>query len=57
MSNRQVTPRTERWTQKKMKPGKPLLQFAEPKRGKPPLHLADIEPATSSRVKSSALIF
>ena len=45
MSNRQVKPKTEGWTQKKDESGKPLLQFAEPKRGKPPLHLADIEPA------------
>jgi 23S rRNA (adenine2503-C2)-methyltransferase len=45
MSNRQVTPRTEGWTQKKDESGKPLLQFAEPKRGKPPQHLVDIDPA------------
>ena len=52
MSNRQVTPRTEGWTQKKDETGKPLLQFAEPKRGKPPLHLADIEPSErAARVK------
>ena len=39
-------------SEKKMKPGKPLLQFAEPKRGKPPLHLADIEPGErAARVK------
>ncbi len=44
MSVRQVKPKTEGWTQKKDESGKPLLQFAEPKRGKPPLHLADIEP-------------
>jgi len=45
MSNRQVTPRTEGWTQKTDESGKPLLQFAEPKRGKPPQHLVDIDPA------------
>ena len=42
---RQVKPRTEGWTQRKDESGKPLLQFAEPKRGKPPLHLVDIEPS------------
>lgn len=41
---RQVKPRTEGWTQRKDETGKPLLQFAEPKRGKPPQHLVDIEP-------------
>jgi 23S rRNA (adenine2503-C2)-methyltransferase len=52
MSNRQVKPKTEGWTQKKDESGKPLLQFAEPKRGKPPLHLADIEPGErAARVK------
>ena len=52
MSNRQVKPKTEGWTQKKDESGKPLLQFAEPKRGKPPLHLADIEPSQrAARVK------
>jgi len=45
MSNRQVTPRTEGWTQKKDESGKPLLQFAEPMRGKPPEHLVDSDPA------------
>ena len=42
---RQVKPRTEGWTQRKDESGKPLLQFAEPKRGKPPQHLVDIEPS------------
>ncbi len=42
---RQVKPRTEGWTQRKDETGKPLLQFAEPKRGKPPQHLVDIEPS------------
>ncbi|BDZ40277.1 hypothetical protein GCM10025863_28910 [Microbacterium suwonense] len=32
----QVRPKTEGWTQKKDAEGRPLLQFASPKRGKPP---------------------
>ncbi|MEY4994914.1 MAG: rRNA ((2503)-C(2))-methyltransferase RlmN [Actinomycetota bacterium] len=39
---RQVKPRTEGWTQRKDESGKPLLQFNEVKRGKPPVHLADL---------------
>jgi len=39
---RQVRPATEGWTQKKDAEGKPLLMFAEPKRGKPPVHLVDL---------------
>ena len=39
---RQVRPRTEGWSQKKDAEGRPLLQFASPKRGKPPVHLADM---------------
>jgi 23S rRNA (adenine2503-C2)-methyltransferase len=39
---KQVKPRTEGWTQRKDETGKPLLQFAEVKRGKPPVHLADL---------------
>ncbi len=39
---RQVKPRTEGWTQRKDAEGKPLLQFNEVKRGKPPVHLADL---------------
>lgn len=42
---RQVRPRTEGWQQKKDATGRPLLQFASPKRGKPPVHLADLTPA------------
>lgn len=42
---RQVRPRTEGWTQKKDAEGRPLLQFASPKRGKPPVHFADLSPA------------
>jgi len=41
---RQVRPKTEGWQQKKDADGKPLLQFASPKRGKPPVHLADLTP-------------
>ncbi|MFB7894394.1 23S rRNA (adenine(2503)-C(2))-methyltransferase RlmN [Microbacterium sp. NPDC056044] len=41
---RQVRPATEGWTQKKDAEGRPLLQFASPKRGKPPVHLADLTP-------------
>ena len=40
----QVRPRTEGWAQKKDAAGRPLLQFASPKRGKPPVHLADLTP-------------
>lgn len=40
----QVRPTTEGWTQQKDAEGRPLLQFASPKRGKPPLHLADLKP-------------
>ncbi|MEY4060404.1 MAG: hypothetical protein RIQ31_66 [Actinomycetota bacterium] len=39
---RQVRPKTEGWKQKKDADGKPLLMFAEPKRGKPPVHLVDL---------------
>ena len=39
---RQVRPATEGWSQKKDDTGRPLLQFASPKRGKPPVHLADL---------------
>jgi 23S rRNA (adenine2503-C2)-methyltransferase len=41
---RQVRPATEGWSQKKDAEGRPLLQFASPKRGKPPVHLADLNP-------------
>ncbi len=41
---RQVRPKTEGWAQKKDESGRPLLQFASPKRGKPPVHLADLTP-------------
>ncbi len=39
---RQVRPATEGWSQKLDTEGRPLLQFASPKRGKPPEHLADL---------------
>jgi 23S rRNA (adenine2503-C2)-methyltransferase len=39
---RQVRPKTEGWKQKLGPDGKPLLMFAEPKRGKPPIHLVDL---------------
>ncbi|BDZ44494.1 23S rRNA (adenine(2503)-C(2))-methyltransferase RlmN [Naasia aerilata] len=38
----QVRPTTEGWSQKLDGSGRPLLQFASPKRGKPPAHLADL---------------
>ncbi len=41
---RQVRPKTEGWKQQKDADGKPLLMFAEPKRGKPPVHLVDMTP-------------
>lgn len=41
----QVRPATEGWTQKKDAEGRPLLQFASPRRGKPPVHLADLTQA------------
>ena len=50
---RQVKPRTEGWTQRKDESGKPLLQFAEPKRGKPPQHLVDIEPSQRAQTIKS----
>lgn len=41
---RQVRPRAEGWTQRLDADGKPLLQFAAPKKGMPPVHLADLTP-------------
>jgi 23S rRNA (adenine2503-C2)-methyltransferase len=40
---RQVRPRTEGWQQQRDAEGKPLLQFAEPKRKQPPVHLVDMD--------------
>lgn len=52
----QVRPRAEGWTQKKDADGRPLLQFASPKRGKPPVHLADLSPEERvARVKELGL--
>ena len=39
----QVRPATEGWQQKLDEEGRPLLQFASPKRGKPPVHWADLD--------------
>lgn len=39
---KQIKPATEGWTQQKDEQGRPLLQFAEPKRKQPPVHLADL---------------
>ena len=39
-----MRPKTEGWTQQKGPDGRPLLQFAAPRRGKPPVHLADLTP-------------
>jgi 23S rRNA (adenine2503-C2)-methyltransferase len=50
-TGRQVRPATEGWSQKKDAEGRPLLQFASPKRGKPPVHLADLTPeARAARI-------
>ena len=38
----QVRPATEGWRQRRDESGRPLLEFAEPKRGKPPVHWADL---------------
>ncbi|MEN2738856.1 23S rRNA (adenine(2503)-C(2))-methyltransferase RlmN [Microbacterium sp. X-17] len=43
-ADRQVRPATEGWSQKKDAAGRPLLQFASPRRGMPPAHLADLTP-------------
>jgi len=42
---RQVRPATEGWSQQKDAEGRPLLQFASPKKGMPPVHFADLTPA------------
>ncbi|MGU3411840.1 23S rRNA (adenine(2503)-C(2))-methyltransferase RlmN [Microbacterium sp. M1A1_1b] len=52
----QVRPRTEGWTQATDGDGRPLLQFASPKRGKPPEHLADLTVAErEAKVKELGL--
>ena len=38
----QVRPATEGWTQQLDAEGRPKLQFASPKKGKPPVHWADL---------------
>jgi 23S rRNA (adenine2503-C2)-methyltransferase len=38
----QVRPATEGWAQKLDESGRPALQFASPKRGRPPAHFADL---------------
>jgi 23S rRNA (adenine2503-C2)-methyltransferase len=49
---KQVKPAAEGWTQQKDEQGRPLLQFAEPKRKQPPVHLADLSIAErATRVK------
>ncbi|MFZ4079484.1 MAG: 23S rRNA (adenine(2503)-C(2))-methyltransferase RlmN, partial [Microbacteriaceae bacterium] len=40
----QTRPKAEGWVQKRDADGRPLLQFAEPKRAQPPVHLADLTP-------------
>jgi 23S rRNA (adenine2503-C2)-methyltransferase len=44
LSKPQVRPATEGWSQKLGPDGKPLLEFAEPRRKQPPVHLADLTP-------------
>ncbi|MFM6973720.1 MAG: 23S rRNA (adenine(2503)-C(2))-methyltransferase RlmN [Agromyces sp.] len=52
----QVRPAAEGWTQKLDAEGRPALQFDSPKRGKPPLHLADLtEAERSARAKELGL--
>jgi 23S rRNA (adenine2503-C2)-methyltransferase len=41
---RHVRPTTEGWTQATDAGGRPLLQFDAPRRGKPPVHWADLTP-------------
>ncbi|MEY3971631.1 MAG: rRNA ((2503)-C(2))-methyltransferase RlmN [Actinomycetota bacterium] len=41
---KQVRPKTEGWTQAKDETGKPLLQFTDKRKGKPPVHLVDLTP-------------
>ena len=42
MTERQVRPRTEGWSQKLGADGKPLLEFEQKRRGQPPTHFADL---------------
>src|SRR5690606_35857771 len=41
----QARPKTEGWTQDEEAERRPLLQFADPNRCQPPVHLADMTPA------------
>ena len=51
-----MRPTTEGWSQKLDAAGRPLLQFASPKRGKPPEHLADLTPdERAARVEALGL--
>ena len=55
-SRRQVLPRAEGWTQATDAGGRPLLQFESPRRGKPPVHWADLSPEERvARVESLGL--
>lgn len=49
MTEKQVRPRTEGWSQKLGSDGKPLLEFEQKRRGQPPLHFADL--SVSERVE------
>lgn len=47
---KQVKPKAEGWTQARDDSGKPLLQFTDKRRGKPPSHLADFLPAERKKL-------
>ena len=47
---KQVKPKAEGWTQARDESGKPLLQFTDKRRGKPPSHLADFLPAERKKL-------
>ena len=52
----QVRPQAEGWTQARDAGGRPLLQFDAPRRGKPPVHWADLTPeARVARVEALGL--
>jgi len=42
MTENQVRPRTEGWSQKLGPDGRPLLEFTQKRRGQPPVHFADL---------------
>lgn len=50
----QVRPAAEGWVQRRDAEGRPLLDFAAPRRGKPPAHLADLDPG-SRRARAEEL--